>query len=555
MKLTAMIYEREKRMIRKAGTSVVILAFSACIFSPASLGNPEQETTRPSESAVNRVLNLDGKDDCVRVADSKSFHSLTNAITIEMWLNASSFYADNGAVNCVIRKNVAPNSENFFIRFRNVDGKPVLEMSAGYDIETLRVAYEFDTGTWYHLAGTYDGSTITVFVNGVAIQSEKVSGSLYIDESDLFIGRGDPEFSFGEYFHGVLDEIRIWNVARSQKEIQTAMNTTLTGKEQGLVAYWNFDDGTAKDMSPHSNDGTISGDPQIVESPHPSSLALKQSKSNKLVSWWKFDNDANDSAGTNHGTIHGNPAYVEGKVGRAISLDGDDYVAFGNSGTLDFGAGDWTVSAWIKTTMSGIEDANKGTVFANGADQAGGIRYTLTVNETQSGMITLTTDDDLNKIQVTGSTAVNDGTWHHVLGTRYGKELRVYVDGALSGTEALPAGYDLSGASKQNAYVGVITDNRDGSLFKYFVGLIDEVCVFACALDANSVRALYSGTDPMKVADRATPVGPEQTIAAEGAPLPGKGNINMATALILALGLAGLIGVIVLFLVKSSIRR
>jgi len=513
------------------------------------------EAPTPGKATVNRVLSLDGKDDCVRIADSKSFHSLTNAITIETWLKASSFYADNGAVNSVIRKNVAPNSENFFIRFRNVDGRPMLEMSVGYDIETLRVPYEFDTGKWYHLAGTYDGSAMTVSVNGVTILSRKVSGSLYIDESDLFIGRGDPEFSFGEYFHGVLDEIRIWNVARSQKEIQTAMNTTLTGKEQGLVAYWNFDDGTAKDVSPHSNDGTTSGDAQIVESPHPSSLALKQSKSNKLVSWWKFDNDANDSAGANHGTIQGNPAYVDGKIGRAISLDGDDYVGFGNSSTLDFGAGDWTVSAWIKTTMSGIDDANKGTVFANGADQAGGIRYTLTVNEIQSGMITLTTDDDLSKIQVTGSTAVNDGAWHHVLGTRSGQELRVYVDRVLNGTEVLAAGYDLSGASKQNAYVGVITDNRDGSLFKYFVGLIDEVCVFACALDANSVRALYSGTDPMKVADRATPVGPEQTIAAEGAPLPGKSNINIATALILVLGLAGLIGVIVLFLVKASIRR
>ena len=552
MKPTAMIYKKEKRMILKAGTSVIILALSVCIFSPIIFGNPVEETTVTSGLAANRVLSLDGKDNYVRVADSQSFHSLTNAITIEMWLKASSFYADNGAVNSVIRKNVAPNAENFFLRFRNVDGKPALEMSVGYDIETLRVAYEFAASKWYHLAGTYDGSTMTVFVNGVSILSQKVSGTLYIDESDLFIGRGDPEFSFGEYFHGVLDEIRIWNVARSQKEIQAAMNSTLTGKEQGLVAYWNFDDGTAKDLSPYGNEGILNGGAQVVESPRPASLAPGQRKPNKLVSWWKFDNDTNDSAGANHGTIHGNPAYVDGKVGRAISLDGDDCVGFGNSSTLDFGAGDWTVSAWIKTTMSGIDDANKGTVFANGADQAGGIRYTLTVNEIQSGMITLTTDDDLSKIQVTGNTAVNDGAWHHVLGTRFGNELHVYVDGVLNGTEALPTGYDLSGASKQNAYVGVITDNRDGSLFKYFVGLIDEVCIFGGAIDANSIRDLYSGKDPITIAKEAKAAAPAQ--ASEKQPQD-RTNGNIATALILVLGLAALIGVVVFFLVKSSIRR
>jgi hypothetical protein len=520
-----------------------------------SSGQRASETPTPGKSTGNRVLSLDGKDDCVRVADSQSFHSLTNAITIEMWIKASSFYADSGAVNSIIRKNIAPNAENFLLRFRNVAGKPALEMSVGYDIEVLQVAYEFDTGKWYHLAGTYDGSAITVFVNGVTILSQKVSGSLYIDESDLFIGRGDPEFSFGEYLHGALDEIRIWNVARSQKEIQAAMNTTLTGKEQGLVAYWNFDDGTAKDLSPHSNDGILNGDAQIVESPHPGSLLPEQRKPNKLLAWWKFENDANDSAGANHGTIHGSPAYVDGKVGRAISLDGDDYVDCGNPDSLNFGTGDWAISAWIKTTQSGTDPQNRGTVFAKGGDEAGGIRYALAVNQEYLGTIVLTTDDDTYKVQAMGKTAVNDGNWRHVVGMRNADRLRVYVDGALDGETYLPAEFDLSGASQHNAYIGVITDHRDGSLFKYFVGLIDEVCVFACALDANSVRALYSGTDPMKVAGRATPVGPEETIAAEGAPLTGKSNINIATTLILVVGLAGLIGVVVLFLVKSSIRR
>lgn len=49
----------------------------------------------------------------------------------------------------------------------------------------------------------------------------------------------------------------------------------------------------------------------------------------RLVAWWEFDNDANDSAGTNHGTPQGDPTYEAGKFGRAISLDG----AVTNSGS------------------------------------------------------------------------------------------------------------------------------------------------------------------------------------------------------------------------------
>ena len=750
-----------------------------------------QDRNKLGESAVNRVLSLDGEEDYVHVADSQSLHSFSNAITIEVWLKASSFYAEDGYINSIIRKSITQGVENFFLRFRNVAGKPMVEMSIGYDIETMRAPYEFAVGTWYHLAGTYDGSAITVFANGVSIKSENVSGPPYIDKSDLFIGRGDPEFSFGEYFHGELEEIRIWNVARSPEEILAAMNNTLTGKEEGLVAYWNFDDGTAKDLSGHGNDGVLNGDAQIVESPHPASLAPqgkkpnklvawwkldeadgndvadssgngrvgklfgnpqwrpaggkvggalefdgygdyveisnesafditgaitvaawikvnrfekrwqtiaakgdsswrlqrtagedtlafhctgiesiagrwpqgiegnkdvndgkwyhavgvydgstvslyidgvldnsspasgaiqtndfyvniggnseqidrdwnglidevciiagaidanvvnalysgkdpmvvaeeaktvtpaqiqeKQSQArnkNKLVAWWKFENNTNDSTGANPGIIGGSPIYVTGKFGQAISLDGDDYVDCGKPSLLDFGTGYWTVSAWIKTTQSGTDDANKGTVFANGADGEGGIRYTLAVNEKQSGLITLSTDDDLTKVQVTGSTAVNDGAWHYVVGMRNERTLGVYVDGVLEGTEILPTGYSLSGASGQNAYIGVIANYGDGSLYKYFVGLIDEVCIFACALDANSVSALYSGREPMKVAEETTTVPLAQASNTQLENLTSS-TISIATTLILVLGLLALIGGIVLFLVKSSIR-
>jgi len=213
------------------------------------------------------------------------------------------------------------------------------------------------------------------------------------------------------------------------------------------------------------------------------------------VARWKFDNSADDSAGNNNGATHGNPAYGAGKINQAIQLDGDDYVDFGNPASLDFSTSDWTLCAWIKTTQTGTGDENKGTVIANGGDQTGGVRYTLAVNETQSGMMTVTTDDDAAKIQATGTTPVNDDVWHHVVGMRSDTQLRVYVDGNLEASGAVPAGYDLSGTSQHNVYVGVITDNRDGALIKYFVGQIDDVRIYDYALADSEIMGVMGIDD------------------------------------------------------------
>ena len=299
----------------------------------------------PDGATVNRVLSLDGDGDYLQIPDSQSFHSFsfTNAITLEAWVKASSFYTSHGGVNTIIRKGVSAYTENFFLRFWRLSGKPQVSMSVAglYPI----AAYDFIIDKWYHLAGTYDGTTYKIFVNGVNIETvewfpsqldllllridtkfqsdldhnsisadlrqalrlplspnvtvlvrEKDSkwliidrsfqhtytvlkqagelniylnfwrvGQTHTDVSDVFIGRGSPEWSFGEYFHGEIDEMRVWNVVRTQEQIQANMDKVLTGNEAGLVGYWNFDGGTANDRSPNGNHGVLKGDAKIVE--------------------------------------------------------------------------------------------------------------------------------------------------------------------------------------------------------------------------------------------------------------------------------------------------
>jgi len=207
-----------------------------------------------------------------------------------------------------------------------------------------------------------------------------------------------------------------------------------------------------------------------------------------LVASYQFENDYLDISGHNlNGDPCGSPTFQTGAVGNAaVGLNGSSYVNCKNPTLLDFGTGNWSVCAWIKTAQS-----DTGTIFAKGGDDTGGIRYTLAVGENGSGRATLTTDDNVTKVQIVSSIAVNNNVWHHVVGMRDGNTLLVYVDGLLAGTNnTVPAGYNLSGTSQRNAYVGAITYHPDGSLYKFYNGLIDDVRIYSRALSQAEVAYL-----------------------------------------------------------------
>ena len=66
-------------------------------------------------------------------------------------------------------------------------------------------------------------------------------------------------------FNGWVDEVRVWGFPRSQEDIQYTMDIPLTGNENGLVALWNFDDGTATDQTGNGNNGTFQSGASTVE--------------------------------------------------------------------------------------------------------------------------------------------------------------------------------------------------------------------------------------------------------------------------------------------------
>jgi hypothetical protein len=78
--------------------------------------------------------------------------------------------------------------------------------------------------TWSHVAGTYDGTTLRLYVNGTQVTSKAVTGSIVSSTGPLRIGGNSI---WGEYFRGRIDEVRIYNRALSAPEIQADMGTPI----------------------------------------------------------------------------------------------------------------------------------------------------------------------------------------------------------------------------------------------------------------------------------------------------------------------------------------
>jgi hypothetical protein len=216
--------------------------------------------------AANRVLSLDGDGDWVAVDHSETLATIAKAMTIEVWVKPT--MVASGRSQSLVDKAVGgspPWGENAFglsIRLPNrfavvleaIGGR--IELVGGYAVPNI----------WHHLAATFQDGEQEFYLNGILIDSnQSFSGPLKMSDAPLVIG------SAFAYEHlamlGQMDEIRMWNIVRTQEEIQATMGRTLKGDERGLVGYWNFDDGTANDLSKHRNDGALLGDAEIVEAP------------------------------------------------------------------------------------------------------------------------------------------------------------------------------------------------------------------------------------------------------------------------------------------------
>jgi hypothetical protein len=230
-------------------------------------------TARAQESGPNRVLSLDGDGDYVEVADSESLNAINSQVTVEAWIKAAKF---TGMAPIVFKgdkiKLIASNRSYYL--FLGPSGSIGLGSAASGQQERIRLDSMNELialNTWYHVAGVVDteSGVMRILINGVEVARRDSGRDIYMSALPLWIGWSHE--ALYSPFAGQMDEVRIWNVARTQEEIRKTMHTTLSGKEPGLVGYWRFDatGDTVTGSSPGSADGKLIGDAHLAEAELP----------------------------------------------------------------------------------------------------------------------------------------------------------------------------------------------------------------------------------------------------------------------------------------------
>lgn len=211
-----------------------------------SAGNLELGVT------TSKALNFDGTDDYVQVENSTAI-SPSQAITVEAWILADTVTKQ---YMTAIDKPFTSATTPFFdyqLSFSN-DGKLRFKMS----LVEAKDSDVFAPGVWYHIAGAYDKTNLRLYVNGILKATTPYTENINASGMPLIIGK-TLNYSDREW-DGEIGDVRIWNVARTQQQIQDNMSRELVGNEAGLVGYWKEgSSAVANDSTTNNNDGTIYG--------------------------------------------------------------------------------------------------------------------------------------------------------------------------------------------------------------------------------------------------------------------------------------------------------
>ena len=121
---------------------------------------------------------------------------------------------------------------------------------------------------WYHIAATYDGTLIKYYVNGCKVNELPATGDLVQNNLITAIGARPGNAVPVEHFRGNIDEVRIWNIVRTETEIQQNMNFLLPTTQPGLLAYYKFNNNYLNSQGNVAFNGIPQGTPSFdVEAP------------------------------------------------------------------------------------------------------------------------------------------------------------------------------------------------------------------------------------------------------------------------------------------------
>jgi hypothetical protein len=190
-----------------SGTSVV---------DRSGLGNTGTVSgaTRSATGRHGGALSFDGVNDSVSVPDAASL-DLTNNLTLSAWVRPT------GATGwrTVLMKE-RPGSQSYSLYASSGVAAPSGWLVVGSAEQELLSPSVLPANTWSHLAFTYDGAFTRLYINGVEVINQPLTGSAVVGTGALKIG---GNAIWGEWFAGLIDEVRLYNRALTPAQLQTDM--------------------------------------------------------------------------------------------------------------------------------------------------------------------------------------------------------------------------------------------------------------------------------------------------------------------------------------------
>ena len=313
----------------------------------------------------------------------RSQYTFNRNLTTSFWFKASKYMLDTAPLSKGI------GSKNpFDWRWINTNGQLLFFCYDG----TFQpgIGTKLVPGTWYHITGTRDGSTLKLYINGVLTAS---TTDTTVSDTD-----NTTDISFGkrtggtQYFDGYLKDFKIWNRALTADEV-FRLSASMQVPTQGLVGEWLLDEGsgsTAVDTSDYKNNGTITGAVYFPDAPISSRQKIvPQSKS-------------------------------------SLYFDGSSKVNLPKTVPVSTGI---TYSAWIKP--NGV--ANQRILGLNN-------NSSIRLDTNKKVLFVL-----YGIVEYPSNTTIEAGKWTHVAATYDKQNVKIYINGVLNSINAQTAAFPANG--------------------------------------------------------------------------------------------------------------
>jgi hypothetical protein len=373
-------------------------------------------------------LEFDGSDDYVNCGNI-----LSNSYTKEAWVFVESWHLNNNFVS-----GGTTSGQHALLASSTYDYK----LSAGHNNvwNSVQDNVALALNTWYHICVTYDEATttMTLYKNGNLVSTNNSVAS-FTDGNIVFLSSFDDEVNHTN-FNGKMDEVRIWNTARTATEIRENMCKTLTGNEANLVAYYNFDNTsgtTLQDFSGNEYDGTLqnmTNDDWVSSSAFNTWLHTISTAMGTASNWSRTSvPTSSDNVGiynyTGIGTLSGNISAnnlvvgsgitnqlnntitVDGNIANLASLTNGTIVVSGSGTQYSLGTPTYnSLTIDNGSTLELTASANlKGNYSNSGAITDGGNYYSLTFNGSSTQSVAGAIQDITlsNNVQLSGNASVS----------------------------------------------------------------------------------------------------------------------------------------------------